>query len=416
MASQGPNYSLSFSTDGSNGGLDLWANPTNVAGSADSVYATINLPHDSLSSYLRTFGYSFSVPAGSTIDGILGEALAHADSTLVLITGSGSAPWAVFNDLNTIVGTNSASSWSLGTSDAYLPQGGAADLWGYSGWTPNILNSAAFGIGFPVANSSGSSHTASVDTIRVTVYYTAPPPIAHDEDWPKTTVSQSQKLTWQAVPFRDDEAARGTPPTPFNLEQEDAALIRAQATTWILRPLTASLSEKWFHDEISAQLHNFGRDIDEDCYHGIQLRPWLARDFSQDDPIVHAHNFTRYEDDDYLRRRIGGSWLANPRTDDELGTQLKLFGIDQHDDYSRAVQSVTWLPRPFADDEAKPNAVNIAAFDDHDYSRQRLIGGWSAVAFADDELGAGLLLFGLDQHDDYSAGCPTNAVVAETRQ
>jgi hypothetical protein len=343
MASQGPNYSGSTTVDGGNGSLNAWNNAGNAAGVPDASYADITLFADDNSDLIRSTSHGFSIPAGATIDGILAEVYCHASLALSVATRD----WWAYNQIGTAIGTSPGSAaWMLGASDGYIPAGGASDLWGAAHWSVADINAVDFGIGLSVTNASASNKTAFVDTIRVTVYYTPSPFIDHDDDWPKTTIAKTQQMAWKAQPFNDDEAARGTPPTPFNLEQEDAAFIRAQAATWILRPIVASLSEKWFHDEISAQLHNFGRDIDEDCYHGVQLRTWLARDFAQDDPIVHAHNFTRYEDDDYLRRRIGGSWLANPRTDDELGTQLKLFGIDQHDDYSRAVQSVTWLPRP----------------------------------------------------------------------
>lgn len=180
MASQGP---LSPGTLASNSavGTVAWVNPANAAAS-DNSYATAEVTGVlATTHYLFATGLGFSIPAGATVNGVVVEVELKAnsagfdfdnasDSDIRLVVGGAAA------------GTNKARSafFTWATTDTYITYGGAADLWGLTP-TADQVNAADFGVGVSAKLNGtvvGGLIRASIDHVRVTVYYTAAAPPA----------------------------------------------------------------------------------------------------------------------------------------------------------------------------------------------------------------------------------------------
>lgn len=179
MASVGPN---SFGTLANNdlndpGVAILWTDPTNATSSND-IYATVILNgalEPNYSQYLQGTNPSFSIPAGSTIDGIVLEvekkssgdtAKGFLVDSNVQITLDGGVSFSATNLADTVT------HWS--TTESYITYGSSTELWGL---TPSVsdVNGTGFGGGIVVVAGGALpfvSRTASVDHMRVTVYYT----------------------------------------------------------------------------------------------------------------------------------------------------------------------------------------------------------------------------------------------------
>lgn len=113
-------------------------------------------------------GFGFTIPVDSTIIGILVEISVRAtpggstgvvtDSEVVIVKGG------VLGSINRA----SAEEWDLGSSH-YISHGSASDLWGQS-WTPDDINASNFGAAVS-PGVTGSSDDASVNGVRITIYY-----------------------------------------------------------------------------------------------------------------------------------------------------------------------------------------------------------------------------------------------------
>lgn len=160
MSSQGP---LSPGTTATPGILNYgsFTNPDNIKVS-DNTYATSAVTVGSIDA--KNFG--FSIPTGSTIDGILFEVEAKVDDT-----NYGSHLREIY--IIKADGTNGSQKGfifqGLTTSDTYYSYGGSSDLWSLS-WTAEDINDADFGISVTFRIEEA---TCYVDHIRCTVYYTA---------------------------------------------------------------------------------------------------------------------------------------------------------------------------------------------------------------------------------------------------
>ena len=150
-------------------GTAAWTNPTRITND-DTLYATAALSNATpISNYLQGSNYGLSVPTGATITGIQVEIMRQSnnaaspfirDSVVRLSKGG------------TITGDNKAAlatNWpNAMTATTY---GGVGDLWGTT-WTPADVNNANFGVALSATRSTtGTARTASVDYMRITVYY-----------------------------------------------------------------------------------------------------------------------------------------------------------------------------------------------------------------------------------------------------
>ncbi len=139
-------------------------NPSNVA-SSDNAYATAVLLLGQLSQYLEVVKFNLAVPIHSTIDGIVVE-IERNGSLLSAIVDS---VVKLYLPNNTLGLTNQASGTTWPTSDAYATYGSATDTWGQS-LTPIQVNDPNFGVVLSASAAIGA--TASIDHVRMTVYYT----------------------------------------------------------------------------------------------------------------------------------------------------------------------------------------------------------------------------------------------------
>ena len=154
-------------------GTVAWSNPNNAKVS-DSVYATASDATGAASQthYLKATNFGFSIPSGATINGILVEIERKRQS---LSTGGRPRDTVVkiVKADGSLGSTNKADTVTLWTTtDTYASYGSSSDLWGET-WDDTKINDIDFGVVIS-ANSptSADGYTASVDHIRITVYYT----------------------------------------------------------------------------------------------------------------------------------------------------------------------------------------------------------------------------------------------------
>ena len=168
---RGPNSPGTVVDDSSIGSI-AWINPSNAV-SSNNVYTTAESPGGGLTNthYLKATNFGFSIPTGSTINGILVDFerkreafFAAVDSAVRIVKSNGS-----------IGTTNKSAGASWLTSEGYVSFGGTSDLWGET-WTYSDINNSNFGVVIsPQINMSPDGNPAYVDHIRITVYYTPPP-------------------------------------------------------------------------------------------------------------------------------------------------------------------------------------------------------------------------------------------------
>ncbi len=146
----------------SSAGSTAWTNPGNAA-SDDGSYATAGMAGATTTQYLKATNFGFSLPGGSTVNGIgvainrKGTLTRNSDSELRLVVGG------------SVSGDDKASATTWTTSDATATYGGSSDLWGLS-LSDTDINSSDFGVALRAQSSNTAN--ASVDHITITVYYT----------------------------------------------------------------------------------------------------------------------------------------------------------------------------------------------------------------------------------------------------
>ncbi len=108
------------------------------------------------------YGFGFSIPSTSVIDGIV-------------ITAEGQVSPGSDKGLDVSLSYDNGTSWTavkntgvMTTSDNFYTVGAADDNWGYSSWTPAIINSDYFRVRFDVSGIDGN---IKIDSTQATVYY-----------------------------------------------------------------------------------------------------------------------------------------------------------------------------------------------------------------------------------------------------
>jgi len=158
----GPNFASTAVDDSSNGGQTTWSNPGNVSAD-DSSSASTSLLGGQTSDYLKTSGYGFSIPSGVNISGISVDVKRYKNSIGFI---QDSAVRIIKGGVIGATDRSNGTAWS--TTPTYQTYGSSSDLWGQS-WTPADINSGSFG--FAISVLDGSTETANIDAIRITVYY-----------------------------------------------------------------------------------------------------------------------------------------------------------------------------------------------------------------------------------------------------
>jgi len=175
VASQGPQYGGTI-VDDSSVGTVVWSNPS-YAGPSDNQYATASIAAKAgtlYSHYLKCTNFGFTIPVGATINGVVvtverkASVSANANYAIDYVL-------KITNGVTT--GTNKANTgtkWP--TTEGTASYGSSTDLWGLS-LTYSDVNNSGFGVLLQIklysATSNGAAVTAYVDSIQVTVYYTA---------------------------------------------------------------------------------------------------------------------------------------------------------------------------------------------------------------------------------------------------
>jgi hypothetical protein len=143
-----------------------WTNPTNIS-SDDNNYATTTITNNSNSGTLSATNFGFNIPVNANINGVqvsigrLASGSNVRDNTVQLIVGG------------TQSGNNNASASNWPTSEAAASYGSTSSIWGLGSLTPAQVNASNFGVALVVRNNgAGSSRTASVDFIQITITYT----------------------------------------------------------------------------------------------------------------------------------------------------------------------------------------------------------------------------------------------------
>lgn len=216
MATAGPNYASTADSDSTLSG-NAWSNPGNAAAS-DNAYATAS---SNGTQYLKATGFGFSIPTGATIDGIVVEWERKTSS-------SGVTDKAVrIVKAGAVGSTDKSAAGDWPTTDTFKSYGGSTDLWGET-WTAADINSANFGAA--IATQSTLVRTNSVDSVRITVYYT---PQIYLESAPSASSTAAADLTTAislAGAPSTDSAATGNLTTGIALQ--GAATAAASASTY----------------------------------------------------------------------------------------------------------------------------------------------------------------------------------------
>ena len=157
--------------DDSSVGTQVWTIPS-AAASSDNSYATASSRSSNIDTHwLKATGFGFTIPAGSTINGIT-----------VTVERKAAAASSAYDysprliKAGTILATtdkcsNTTCATALPASDAQRTWGNAIDLWSNT-WSYTDINSANFGVAYRARISTAT--TVSVDAISITVDYTPP--------------------------------------------------------------------------------------------------------------------------------------------------------------------------------------------------------------------------------------------------
>ncbi len=166
MASEGPNIPGTAANDSSQGD-EAWTNPSNATNDGTSVADAINSGTDEQTFWLKCTNYPFSAVTG-TIDGIeveingmIANDGTHVDGyvgSVKLVKGGA------------ISGLDRGDSFQIPGIATDRTYGGASDLWGLA-WTPADITSSNFGVA--ITFFTNRNDTYSVDTVKITVHYTA---------------------------------------------------------------------------------------------------------------------------------------------------------------------------------------------------------------------------------------------------
>lgn len=150
-------------------GTAIWSTPTN-AKTSDNVYtASAGGRYGATSHYLKSTNFGFSVPTGATVDGIIVQIERKPNNPNVISDSRVS----IVKATGAIGTTNKKIAGYWPTTEAYYTYGSSSDKWGET-WTSANINDADFGV--VLSTSMAANAVATVDHVRITVYYTVPGP------------------------------------------------------------------------------------------------------------------------------------------------------------------------------------------------------------------------------------------------
>jgi hypothetical protein len=229
----GPNNPTSGANNTSIG-TRAWSNAANVVSSNNQYVSATSLTTSAVSNYLTATGFGFSIPAGSTINGIQ-VSIERSDG------GVSSSSYIRDNSIKivkagAITGTEHAdttANWP--TSDASASYGSTTDLWGTT-WTAADINASNFGVAISARGSSSSSETARIDNIRITVSYTsgsssctAAAPTVSITTLPKTIIESGASAGY-SVQITNNDIGSGCSSVIFALSASDSNTVNFDAS------------------------------------------------------------------------------------------------------------------------------------------------------------------------------------------
>lgn len=166
MASSGPRYPTATGQVARSPYDDIdWSNPSYITSDDNSRAAftsSLSPPRYSYVLYASSFG--FSIPDDAIVNGIkveIGAKGGSANLYYVALRNTSSTPWGTAKNPNS----------SLSSTEVVNAYGGDSDTWGLTGLTGADINASDFGVELAVKGTSRPA-SASVDFLRVTVYYT----------------------------------------------------------------------------------------------------------------------------------------------------------------------------------------------------------------------------------------------------
>lgn len=257
-------YNPGTNTEDSSIGTVNW-NQLDYDKTSDDTYATSqgNMNNGESTVYLKATNFGFSIPSGSTIDGITVNVEKKAGDTSFFDN-------AIRIVKNGTVGTTDRSynnPWPI--HDDTVAYGGVTDLWGET-WTDTDINNANFGFAISVKKVDGDNNKKPlIDWVNITITYTLPdttapsiPGVPHatiganltSQDWswtPSTDLDSGlSHYLWQV-----DEGPNGTTITPnvttnlsegvwkFHIKAVDNAGNQSTAQSALLSIFSSSVSQ-----------------------------------------------------------------------------------------------------------------------------------------------------------------------------
>jgi hypothetical protein len=146
-----------------------WTNGYNVE-YEDNYYATTTVNAGANATSFKVTDLGFQIPSDATISGITVKversattASAMKDTNVQLVVSGGQ------------IGSGKTNSSFWGTSDGSVTYGSASDVWGQAPTVAEV-NSSSFGVQIDAKNFAGSSTTARLDYVEMTLNYTLPGP------------------------------------------------------------------------------------------------------------------------------------------------------------------------------------------------------------------------------------------------
>lgn len=144
-----------------------WTNDGNLM-AADGAFATYAITASGGAPYIKAEGFGFAIPTGATIVGIQVDVIGKASATGSI---SMSPAQSKLIKAGTATGTAQSNATTWTTSSATYSLGSTSSLWGAT-LAPSDVNASNFGVNVAVFNTAGSTVTASIDYIQMTVTYT----------------------------------------------------------------------------------------------------------------------------------------------------------------------------------------------------------------------------------------------------
>lgn len=169
MATAGPNFP-GTSANRTGTGTVAWANPSNAnADDGSRTTATATPISDRQTNYLYCSNFSFSIPSGSTINGIT----VTIEKQLETTTTATDTIVSIVKADNSIGSTNYKKAGNWPTPLTVFTYGGVSDLWGET-WSYSDINDVDFGIVISgrVAGGFKSSGYLHIDYVKISIDYT----------------------------------------------------------------------------------------------------------------------------------------------------------------------------------------------------------------------------------------------------